>query len=137
MPRSIVVVAAWMVATVLVVVVIGQRFQSHRMADPVRVLGAWLPWVPDDFRQCAEVRANRRDGDQLFVQVEIRAEPELIRRFAKRNGFVDGDVNHGKMAVESWTLGDRAPAGLVVQMLMPAGSNAALLTVLGQPPPPR
>ena len=131
MSRGVIVAAVWILAIVMVVLSIGQRVYVHRMMDPVRVLRAWLPWVPDDFRDCAQVRINHQGNGQVEVQIEIHGEPEQIRRFAKRNGFVDSDISHSNMAVESWTLGDRAPSGLIVQMLLPSDGGPALLTVLG------
>ena len=137
MLRGVMVTVVWIVAVLLVVLAIGRRVHAHRTADPVRVLRAWLPWVPDDFGDCAEIRTNRQVDGQVEVQVEIHAEPEQVRRFAKRNGFIDSDVNHGGMAVECWTLGDRAPAGFVVQMLLPAAGGPALITILGSRNPAR
>lgn len=130
--RRAVVVAIWMLAAASVVIAIGLRVRSQRLADPVQCLRRSLTWVPEDLRSLATVVGRSPDGS---LQIELRGKPADVRRFAERNRMEELTTPlYGTAPAQRWILIDPQHPGVLVHLMLPSDGTPSLITLTGGTP---
>lgn len=132
MCRRLVVAVAWLLAIASVVVAVGMRVRSHRLADPIQALRRTFTWVPDDMRPLLTMLGRSPDGG---VQIELRGQPVDVGRFAERNRMEAVTTPlYGGVPMRRWTFADPRRPGVMVHLVLPGDGSPALITIGGVDP---